>query len=149
CVALLLMGVVRRTLLTPGLSDRYAARAKDLAFAVALVWLVHPLNTEAVDYVTQRTQSLLALMYLLTLYSSVRALTGPRSGIWQAAAVAACAMGMASKESMATAPLTVVLYDLVFVFDRAADLVRARWRFYGGLALTWLLLVFLVINGPR
>src|SRR5262249_25571655 len=43
CVALLLMGVVRRTLLTPGLSDRYAARAKDLAFAVALVWLVHPL----------------------------------------------------------------------------------------------------------
>ena len=35
---------------------------------------VHPLNSEAVNYVTQRTESLMALFYLLTLYCARRAL---------------------------------------------------------------------------
>ena len=34
------------------------------ALAIALVWTVHPLNTEAVNYITQRTESLMALFYL-------------------------------------------------------------------------------------
>ena len=33
---------------------------------------MHPLNTEVVDYLTQRTESMMALFYLLTLYASVR-----------------------------------------------------------------------------
>ena len=53
--ALLLFGIVRRTLNLPSLRDRFGTRATDLAFAVALIWLVHPLMTDAVDYITQRT----------------------------------------------------------------------------------------------
>ena len=57
--ALLLFGIVGRTLNLPSLRDRFGTRSTDLAFAVALIWLVHPLLTDAVDYLTQRTELML------------------------------------------------------------------------------------------
>jgi tetratricopeptide (TPR) repeat protein len=149
CTALLLFGVTRRTLRMPRLRDLYGARAAGLAFAIALLWTVHPLNTEAVDYVTERTESLMALMYMLTLYASIRALGDNGRARWQTAAVVACGLGMASKESMVTAPLLVMLYDRTFVFDDVPEAVRHRSRLYGGLVLTWLVLAYLIAPGPR
>ena len=60
----------------PRWTRRWAADLLDsagIAFAVALLWVVHPLNTEVVDYLTERTESMMALFYLLTLYASLRA----------------------------------------------------------------------------
>src|SRR5688572_2118663 len=57
--AVLLMLVVRRTL------------EPNLAFAAALIWAVHPLNSEVVNYISQRTESMMAALYLLTLYSAI------------------------------------------------------------------------------
>jgi tetratricopeptide (TPR) repeat protein len=149
CTALLLFGVVRRTLLLPRLSDRFGASASRLAFAIALLWTVHPLNTEAVDYLTERTESLMALMFMLTLYASVRALGENGRAWWQSVAVVACWLGMACKESMVVAPLLVALYDRTFVFDGVRDAVRKRSRLYSGLALSWAVLVYLILPGPR
>ena len=69
------------------------------------------MQTEAVDYVTQRTESMMGLFLLLTMYASLRAWEAPRPGWWQAAAVLACVLGMASKASMVAAPVVVLLYD--------------------------------------
>jgi protein O-mannosyl-transferase len=122
----------------------------NVALAVALLWALHPLNSEAVNYVTQRTESLMALFYLLTLYCARRAYgESARHGWWEAAAVLACTLGMASKESMVTAPLAVVLYDRVFLFDSLRAAVRSRARLYLGLAATWGLLAALVASAPR
>src|SRR5688500_12290270 len=145
--ALALFGVVRRTL-DFDTTDALRARSRDVAFVCALVWMLHPLNTEVVNYVTQRTSSLKGLMYLLTLYCSIRALGRSRAG-WQAAAMLACAFGMACKESMATAPLMVALYDRVFVYSSFRAAVRQRGRLYTGLAATWLILAALLLSGPR
>src|SRR5204862_6876878 len=41
---LTLYGVVRRALLSPRFAGRFAGRAEHLAFAVALLWLLHPLQ---------------------------------------------------------------------------------------------------------
>ncbi len=70
--ALLLFGVLRRTLLLPLLADRWAPAATPLALAIALLWAVHPLQTESVTYIVQRAESLMGLFYLLTLYCSLR-----------------------------------------------------------------------------
>jgi hypothetical protein len=70
--SLLLFGIVRRTLRLP-LAARLASRSTAIGFAVALLWLLHPLNSEAVDYLTQRTESMMGLFYLLTIYASLRA----------------------------------------------------------------------------
>ena len=53
---LALLGVVRRTLLLPRLRDRFGRASAALALAVALLWALHPLQTESVTYITQRVR---------------------------------------------------------------------------------------------
>jgi hypothetical protein len=74
--ALLLFGVTRRTLLTSPLRDRFSSAATPLALIVALVFVVHPLQTGSVTYIVQRVESLMGLLYLATLYCAIRALDG-------------------------------------------------------------------------
>ncbi len=147
--ALLTFGLVRRTLALPLLSPAFDKSADDLATAVALLWVVHPLTTDAVTYITQRTESLMALFYLLTLYASLRAHASRNPTQWHVLALGACALGMGTKESMVTAPLMVVLYDRVFLFRSLRDALSARWRLYAGLVLTWLFLVSQLASTPR
>lgn len=73
--ALLLFGIVRRTLAVSRHVRDLSNRSIYIAFAVALLWLVHPLNTDAVSYLTQRTESMMGMFYLLALYASLRAVT--------------------------------------------------------------------------
>jgi tetratricopeptide (TPR) repeat protein len=146
--ALLLLGIVKRTLALPRLA-RFERRRADLAFAVALIWAVHPLNTEAVNYITQRTESLMALFFLLTLYASIRSVTSRHVAVWQTAAVASCFLGMGCKETMAVAPVMVVLYDRAFLYASFREGFSRRWRIYAGLALSWLLLAYLIALQPR
>jgi tetratricopeptide (TPR) repeat protein len=147
--ALLMFGVVRRTLELPAAGVPSTTTAANLAFGAALVWVIHPLNSEAVDYLSQRTELFMALFYVLTLYAAIRAWRSTRPRAWQALAVLACGAGMACKESMVTAPVVVLLYDRIFLYKSAGDALRHRWRFYAGLAATWLLLAALMSSGPR
>jgi protein O-mannosyl-transferase len=73
CSGLALLGIVRRTLLSPGLRHRYGEAALPLAAFAALLWTLHPLQTESVTYISQRAESLMGLFYLLTLYCFIRA----------------------------------------------------------------------------
>ena len=147
--SLLLFGVVRRALCGPLLRDRCASSASPLAAAVAVIWTVHPLLTESVTYVIQRTGLIMALFYLLTLYCAIRGQSSARRWPWLAAAVVACGLGMGSKEVMVSAPLAVLVYDRVFVSGSFRRALRRRRWLYLGLALTWIILVALVLPGPR
>jgi len=121
-----------------------------IAWASALIWTVHPLNSELIEYVVQRTESLMALFYLLTLYCAIRAFeSGRRGGKWRVAAVLSCAAGMACKESMVTAPIVVALYDRVFLFDSFAEATQKRRPLYIGLAATWVIVAMLLASGGR
>jgi Tfp pilus assembly protein PilF len=144
CAGLLLFGLVRRTLQLPGLAGRWGATALPLAWAVAALWLLHPLQTAAVTYIIQRAELLVSLFYLATLYAFVRGAGSPRPGRWLALSVIACLAGMACKEVMVTAPLLVLLYDRTFVSGGFREAWSRRWRYYVMLASTWLLLAWLV-----
>ena len=146
---LLLYAVLRRTFELPALATFAGGRSAGLSFAAALLWVLHPLNSEVVDYTAQRTESMMAVFFLLTMYCSVRAGASMHAHRWQTAAVISCALGMTCKESMATAPLMIVLFDRVFVFDSLKTAVRSRGRFYAGLAATWTVATVLVASGPR
>ena len=143
---LTLYGIVRRTLSRPGLSERFGASAEWLALTVAGIWTVHPLQTEAVTYIYQRTESLMGLFYLLTLYCFVRGTDSARSSGWFALSVAACFLGMASKEVMVTAPVMVLLYDRTFVSKSFRGAWNRHWRLYLGLASSWLWLGYLMLR---
>jgi len=152
---LLLFGIVRRTLLMPRLYRRFGPAAWTIGLLSALLWTVHPLQTESVTYIVQRAESLAGMLYLLTLYCFIRA-AGAGSAThaqlrWYACTIAACFLGTACKEVIASAPLIVMLYDRTFVAGSFREAWRLRRGLYLGLAGTWLMLAWLVVsaNGPR
>jgi tetratricopeptide (TPR) repeat protein len=147
--ALVLLGIVRRTFEAGKLRDRFGSVAIWLAAAIALIWEVHPLQTESVTYIGQRTESLMGLFLLLTLYCTLRSSQSSHPRVWCLAAVVSCALGMGSKEVMVGAPLIVLLYDRVFLASSFRELWQRRMGLYVGLAATWLILAGLVAKTPR
>jgi tetratricopeptide (TPR) repeat protein len=138
-------GVCRRTLLTEPLRQRFASAAQPLAVTIALLWMLHPLQTESVTYLTQRAEALMGCFALLTVYATCRAATAsvhPRR--WTILAVAACALGMLSKPVMVTVPLLVLAYDRTFLAGSVRGALRQRGTLYLGLAATWGLLGLVV-----
>jgi len=142
CLAL--FGIVRRTLLRPGLRERFGGAALPLALAVALLWGLHPLLTESVTFVVQRSESLMGLLYLSTLYGFIRSVESPSPLRWQVFTVAVCLLGAATKEVIVSAPVLVLLYDRTFVAGGFRAAWQARGKFYAALAATWPLLFYLV-----
>jgi tetratricopeptide (TPR) repeat protein len=148
--ALALFGVVRRTLRSSGMPRHLSEASLPLALAIALLWVAHPLQTEAVTFVVQRAEEMTGLLLLTTLYCFIRGAGSRRPALWYIAAVAACALGMGCKEVMAVTPLIVLAYDRVYVAASWRELFRRRWPFYAGLAATWVILAALVIpTGQR
>jgi tetratricopeptide (TPR) repeat protein len=150
--ALVLWAIVRRTLRLEYFAGRFDRVSGPLALAVALVWALHPLQTEAVIYVTQRTELMMAFFYLATLYGSLRywAADSPhRRTAWLAVATVSCLAGMLCKEVMVSAPVMVLLFDRTFISGSFREAWRKSWPLYVGLASGWLLLVYLNYGGPR
>ncbi len=132
---------MRRTLLASWGRSARARKGESLflAFAVALIWTMHPLQTESVTYVIQRAESLMGLFYLLTVYCFIRFAGSscvPRSGtsedeqagrsVWGWLSIGACLLGMATKEVMVTAPVIVLLYDRTFIAGSFGEAWRRR-----------------------
>lgn len=150
---LLAFGAIRRLLQLSGPSA-ISNRSNEIAFAIASIWAVHPLQTEVVTYIVARTESLMAACFLLCIYSSVRAYEhwrdrGHGARTWNAIAIVAAGLGMLSKESMATVPVAVVLIDRALLFPSFSEAFRARRSLYLGLLGSLLILVALATAAPR
>jgi hypothetical protein len=141
CVAALIVcGIVRRTLCHGRGLGWAPGAATAAAAAVAMLWVVHPLNTQAVTYMVQRAESQMGMLYLLALYCAMRAMQGG-GGWWRAGAVAACSMGMLTKQVTVTAPLLIYLYDVIFASGSFRAALRQRRALHVALWATLLLQV--------
>ena len=113
--AVLLYLLVMALALAPRSPAPLARNAALLGFAVALIWAVHPVNTQAVTYIVQRLASLAALFYLLSLLLFVAWRLGYlRTSIAWAGIAAAFVLGFMTKEHTVTLPVALVLIDVVF-----------------------------------
>jgi tetratricopeptide (TPR) repeat protein len=141
---LTLFGIARRTLRLDPSTSLW------LGLAIALIWTVHPLQTESVTYVIQRAESLMGLFYLLTLYCFIRYSEPGSRGPWPWLSVGACLLGAATKEVMVSAPVIVLLYDRTFVSGSFREGFMRRRPYYAALSLSWVLLGWLVLaSGSR
>lgn len=150
---LLLFGLLRRTLALERLGAWSNANAELIALGALALWLLHPLQTEAVDYTIQRTELLVSVCYAATMYASLRAWAAQdraRLG-WKVLSIVASVAGMASKEVMATAPFLVLFYDRVFIAPswRAMLGDRDRRWLYACLFASLFVLAALVAGGGR
>ncbi len=101
--------------------DRRTGEA--VAILTALVFALHPVQTQAVSYITQRFASLAAFFYLLSLVLFIRWRSAAGRGPWKkalyATSLATAVAAQMTKEISFTLPAVIVLYDLVFF--RAKD----------------------------
>ena len=102
-----------------------AERAAGLGWAIALLWALHPLHTQAVTYLIQRSESLAGLFTLLALLALLRAAQSERPARWFAAAGVAFLLGLGSKVVAITLPAMAWLIDRTVL---GGDLTRAARR---------------------
>lgn len=130
CNAILVYWLVVLTLRSPFFrNDQKAARISDgsrnaAAFCVGLLFVVHPVQTQAVTYIVQRFASLATMFYLLSflLYAkwrlSLDRTEGPGSNrklyFLYAGSVIAAALALRTKEISFTLPVMLAVYEAMF-----------------------------------
>ena len=103
------------------------------AFTAALLWAVHPVHTEAVTYLSGRSDPLSAVFLLLALLAFARD-RASRFSRWRALSFVACFLALLAREAAVIAPFLVVLVDRgldVEKKERGATGWRQRvvWRY--------------------
>lgn len=147
--ALALFGLVRRTLLLPRFGKQFRDTAAGLAFAVAALWVVHPLTTEAVTYIVHRSESMMGMFALLMFYCTVRGSQSPMDWGWYAAAIVAGFLGFGCKQWMIAVPVVLLLYDRIMLEGSWLDWVQRRGVIYAALMLPVLWMVWINIGDVR
>lgn len=113
---LILYRLTYTTLNLPKIKDKYHQLAHPIAVTSSILFLVHPVNTQAVTYIVQRMTSLACMFFLLTLLTYIRGRqsSGKQRCIWWFVAAVSALCSFVSKENSATLPFFVILYELYF-----------------------------------
>lgn len=127
---LLILNLMRETLRLPGMRIDLQQHATGLAFCTALLWVVHPLQTESVTYIVQRLESLMAMFFLATLFCLLQGTTRHHP-VWYGAAVVAAGLALGSKEVALMIPPVALLYDRLFLAGSWRTLSRQRGWVHG------------------
>jgi protein O-mannosyl-transferase len=119
----LVLLLFRATGRTPSFHDRIPW----IAFVTALLFVVHPIQTQAVTYLVQRFASLVTLFYLLTVVAYLKwrlALPkGRRPYLWYGVALLSTVLAMKTKENSLTLPFMLLLVEGVFFWPIA----KKKW----------------------
>lgn len=149
-VALIVWAVVSSTLGQPVFRGRFLNNRYWLGFVAAMIWMVHPVNTETIVYLTQRTELQMGLFYALTLYLSIHFWRSHRIAtrlILCVGAGLASVCGMLSKEMMASVPAMVFFYEWTFIGGSVWMIFKRSWMLYAALILSWLPLAGIYLSG--
>jgi tetratricopeptide (TPR) repeat protein len=117
--ALLVYALIVFTFRTPNMEgSSLRSRAPTVAFFSALLFAVHPVQTEAVTYIVQRLASLATLFYLLSLVMYIKwRLEGrekTRRWFFYGVSIVSAVLAMKTKEIAFTLPLIITLYEMMF-----------------------------------
>ncbi len=111
---------------TPSLKGKYPlAQAKAIALLTALLFIAHPLQTQAVTYIVQRFASLATFFYLLSLWGYLIARLKSRKGYY-AVFILAGILALFTKQIAFTLPLMIICIE-VFFFDAFNFFKKQKW----------------------
>ena len=98
-----------------------------IALAAALLWMVHPIQTQSVTYIVQRMNSLAALFYILAFWMYVRGRLPDQKKIawgWYCGALLSWILALGCKQNVATLPLFILLYEWYFFKNLETEWLR-------------------------
>jgi protein O-mannosyl-transferase len=139
----LLAGFVLYLLASQVLRQKEVIYSDWLAAGLSAIWLCHPINTQAVTYLTQRGEVLAGLCYLLIGLAISRSAIASRNLAigWLVVGWLALVAGATSKQIIVTAPIVWLLFDRLALEASWKGVFAKRWLFYLACVLPvgWLL----------
>lgn len=123
CSALLVWAISLLSFSAPAMKNSGASKySRPVSFFIGLLFLVHPIQTQAVTYIVQRSASLAALFYLasLSFYIRSRLILKEKSPqattkLYYAASLFAAFLAMFTKEMAISLPFIILLYEFYFL----------------------------------
>ena len=141
---------IKITLGLPAMHSRFG-NSRWLPFIAALIWLVHPLHTQSVTYIVQRMNSMASMFYILSMlcYARARLTQGPTVKWFLAAAcLMSGALALATKETAATLPCFLLIYEWFFFQDLSREWLKRHLPFLVGVFIL-LIVVSLTYMGSH
>lgn len=138
---ILLYAFLLKTLQSNWLADRFKEHARWLAWFAAMVWALHPIQTNAVTYIVQRMTSLAVLFALLSLVLWMKGrslwIAGHHRRAWAGWVLATLSwgLGLLCKEHIAVLPFLILVHEYLLLQRSTATF---QWR--------WILLGFLLFG---
>ena len=133
--------ILRTTLKSVRFTDAHGGAVNDEEFfagSIAMLFVSHPIQTQAVTYISQRFASLAAFFYLLSFLLYLRSSRSP-AGRWRTAAyggaLVSAVAAMLTKEFTITLPFMLALYDMTFLPGSIRDRIRRLAPFAATLAI--------------
>ena len=117
CTVLLLARTLGKTPALAEVDSKGDGRYQIAAVVAAIVFVLHPLNTQAVTYIVQRSTEFSALFYLLAIFTYIRARSAScvrQRVAWLVVCAAISILALLSKQNAATLPLALLLVEFVF-----------------------------------
>jgi hypothetical protein len=101
----------------PSLREKYGPISYKVALFSSLIFISHPIQTQAVTYIVQRMASMGGMFYLLSfvLYIKGRRSTGQTRVFYFGGTALSYLLGVFSKENVAILPLFIALYEFYFL----------------------------------
>ncbi|WP_404420322.1 tetratricopeptide repeat protein [Nibricoccus sp. IMCC34717] len=111
---------------------------------VGLLWAFHPVQTQSVTYLSQRTEIIAALFFLMSLGCYLYGRFG--SGGWRflVLSVLAAWLSVGAKEFVIVLPILVLAIEWIASGRELSVRVFERWWFHLGLATTWVVVAIKV-----
>jgi tetratricopeptide (TPR) repeat protein len=127
---------------SPNLRDHFNNRPYLVAVLAAVLWAVHPIQTQAVTYIVQRMTALAAMFYILSMFLYIKCRLSEFS-LHRTLLLLGCGLAfvsaLGSKENTATLPVALLLIEVICFQDMGRK--RTRWTFIGGSIVGGLLLM--------
>jgi tetratricopeptide (TPR) repeat protein len=145
----LLYLLVNITWRTPAMRP-YRGKYGWVAFFAASIWIVHPIQTQAVSYMVQRMTSLAAMFYVLSLLSYIQArlATGNTNrAAWFCAMTVAGILALGSKEIAATLPFFIFLYEWYFFQDLSLSWIKKRLPLIAAVFFVLIIISLIYLGG--
>ncbi|MBW2466109.1 MAG: tetratricopeptide repeat protein, partial [Deltaproteobacteria bacterium] len=146
--AIFLYLFIQTTLNLPLLKPKYDGFYL-LPFAAALLWAVHPLQTQSVTYIIQRMNSMAGMFYILSFYFYIKGRITEKTwqnGVLFLSSLTSGLLALGSKEIAATLPFFIFLYEWYFLQDLDSNWLKKQIVPVFILLLTVALLVMLYLG---
>lgn len=108
-------------------------RARMTAAFIALLFVLHPIQTQGVTYIVQRMESMASMFYILAFILFIKAAGTERRmlrGVLYCLVGVSYIFGFYSKEIAYTLPSLILIFDLLFVSEGSVKKLSRRWPLY-------------------